>query len=514
MRQAVLGVDMGTTSAKCVAFDVAGRPLGEGSAAYELRVPEPGAAEQDADEIWDAAVASIRRAVADAGLAPGEIHWVAFGGAMHSMLPVAADGSPAGPVLTYADTRSAPQMGRIEAATDMEMYSRTGTPLHAMSPLSKLVWMAEQRPHQFEQAARFVSPKEYVIHRLAGEWVVDHSLASATGLYDLRARDWDPEALEIASVTRSRLSTLVAATHSLPFSGTGASTLGVTENARLVVGAGDGCLANLGCGAVAPGIAAVTIGTSGAFRMGVAEPTTDRHGRTFCYVLDKDRWIAGGPISNGGLVLEWLRACLFGTAGDKVPSYDELLREAEEAPPGADGLLFAPFLAGERAPYWDSDARGVLFGLNLTHTRAHVIRSGVEGVCFALAAVADVLAEVVPAVVEIRATGGFTRSRGWLRILADVLGHEIAVPEVAEAACFGAALVALVAAGDVPSMDAAAGRVKIARRFAPDEEHRGAYRELRPIYDEIYGRLREQFRAIAGVQAQSIRAASSSKSTS
>jgi gluconokinase len=270
----------------------------------------------------------------------------------------------------------------------------------------------------------------------------------------------------------------------------------------VIVGAGDGPLANLGLGAVRPGVAACSIGTSGALRVMVERPTVDEQGRVFCYALTDQRWVVGGAINNGGLVLEWCGDALAPELG--TGREDELLRQAGTVPAGADGLIMLPYLHGERAPHWSSLPSGAYIGLRAEHRRPHLIRAALEGVCMQLALVLDSVRAAGNEVREIRATGGFARSALWRQMLADVLGTPIGFPTGYEGSSFGAALLGMDALGLVPSIDVAADLVEINEVLTPDRAAEQVYGGLRPTFDQLYDELVPTFRALlrAGLPQQ------------
>jgi gluconokinase len=459
-RPLVVGLDVGTTSAKATAFDATGARHGEAEVAYALQEPEPGAAVQDPVAVVDAAVDALRAVMG--ATAPAA---VACSTAMHGLVALDEADRPLTPLLTWADTRAADQALRLRASHP-DLHDRTGTPLHPMSPLVKLVWLREREPQIHARARRWVGLKELVLHRLTGRWVVDTSVASGTGLLDLATLDWCAEALDLAGVRRDQLAELVAPTELV---GDG-----------VIAGAGDGPLANLGAGAVAPGVAACSIGTSAALRLIVDRPAVDERRRLFCYALAADRWAVGGAINNGGIVLQWARDALAPEL-----SLDELLELAAAAPAGSDGLVMAPYLLAERAPHWTAQATGAYIGLRRHHGRAHLVRAALEGVCQQLNLVLDSLRAAGQEVHEIRATGGFARSPFWRRLLADVLGRPIGFPAHSQGSGFGAALLGLQALGEIDSLDRAAEIVRIDEVVEPDPQAAERYREQLPAFERL-----------------------------
>jgi gluconokinase len=493
----IVGVDIGTTSAKAGAFDADGREVGASEVAYPLLEPEPGRAVQEPDVVVDAVVEVTRQAIAAAGGAAaagagaGAIAGIAFSTALHSLVALDAHDRPLTDILTWADQRAAPQAERLRRERP-HLHGATGTPLHPMSPLTKLVWFREEDPGVFARAARWVGVKELVVHRLTGEWITDHSTASATGLLKLGSLDYHDEALEVAGVRREQLPDVAPTKHTMSLSREGAERLGCDPSLPLVLGAGDGPLANLGVGAVRPGVAACSIGTSGALRLMVENPVVDRQGRVFCYALTEDRWVVGGAINNGGVVLQWAHDALAPELGPERAE-SELMDIAAQAPPGSDGLVMLPYLLSERAPHWSTLARGAYVGLTRAHGREHLIRAAIEGVCQQLALVLASLREAGNAVGEIRATGGFARSDLWRQMLCDALGQPVGFPEGHQGSGFGAALLGMEALGEIPSFDRAAELIAIDEVREPDPDAAALYDRMLPIFDDLYDALGDAF---------------------
>ncbi len=512
MTRTAIGVDIGTTSTKAVVYAASGRRLGATLGAhaieYPLAMPEPGAAEQDPDAIEAAVAAAIRGALHATRADRPRVDCLAFSAAMHSLIALDAEDRPLTASLTWADNRAADWARRLRDEHDgLAIYRRTGTPVHPMSPLAKLLWLRHARPDVWRRARRFVGIKEYVLHRLTGAWCVDQSIASATGLFNLETRDWDAGALALAGIDASRLPALVPTTHRLRLDARAAAALGLDAATPVIVGANDGALSNLGTGAIARGDVALTIGTSGAIRAVVDRPVTDPAGRTFCYALGDDRWIVGGPVNNGGIVLRWVRDELAAAETETarrlgIDPYDVLTHIAARVPAGSGGLLFHPYLAGERAPLWNADLRGSFFGLAMHHRKEHLIRAVLEGVLMNLRTILPALEDLVGRTRVLKATGGFARSATWRQMLADVFDREVLVPEEIESSCFGAAMLGLVAVGELDSLDAIAARVGTTHRHVPDATAVARYARLLPIFAALPERLKAQYAALAAFQRE------------
>lgn len=490
---AVVGVDIGTTSTKAAAYDTGGRQLAVHSIGYPLGEPHPGYAEQDPRLILDAVVGSVRAVVAQL---QEPVAGLCFSTALHSLIGLDADGNPLTPSVTWADSRAIAQAERLRATpSGLALHRRTGTPVHPMAPLPKLVWYAEQEPKLCERVAHWVGIKDFVLLRLAEALVTDHSVASATGLLDIRRFTWDAEALGIAGITEEQLPQLVPTTHVLTGLTAGAArATGLPADTPLVVGAGDGPLANLGLGAVHPGEVVCSIGTSAAMRVMVERPGVDPLGGVFCYALTEQRWVVGGAINNGGIVLQWAGEALAPELGGHTE--EELLDLAARAPVGCGGLIMLPYLLSERAPHWNALPRGAYVGLAHGHRREHLVRAALEGVCQQLALVLASVKAAGNEIREIRAGGGFARSPLWRQILADVLGLPVRFPAGHEGSSFGAALLGMQALGLIESIDVAADLVKIEETVRPDPAAAATYAALLPLFSELYDALVPTFASL------------------
>ncbi|WP_050464462.1 gluconokinase [Herbaspirillum autotrophicum] len=505
----MLGVDIGTTSTKTVAFTLDGRVVAQHAVEYPLLCTAPGMAEQDPQQIYQAVLTSIAQAL-QAVRAKGNhdgVALVSFSAAMHSVIAIGQDQQPLTNSITWADNRASVWAGRIKTEHDGNaIYRRTGTPIHPMSPLCKLMWLREDQPQLFAATARFAGVKEYVFFRLFGQWLVDYSIASATGLFNLQQLAWDEGALALTGVVPARLSTPVPTTHHLQgLDAAVAAQLGLPADTPFVIGANDGVLSNLGVNAIHPGQVAVTIGTSGAMRTVIDKPVTDASGRTFCYALTPDHWVVGGPVNNGGNIFRWVRDELATAEAETarqagIDPYDALTRIAEQVTPGAEGLLFHPFMAGERAPLWNADLRGSFFGLALHHRKEHMIRAALEGVIFNLYSILPAVEDLIGPTRRMMATGGFARSALWRQMMADIFNREVVVPESVESSCLGAAVLGLYALGLVPSLDVISDMVGSTNRHVPIATNVAIYERLRPIFMALPGKLEQEYLALAAFQ--------------
>ncbi|ATE52041.1 gluconokinase [Actinosynnema pretiosum] len=468
----VLAVDLGTTATKVVAVDPRARVLRSTERGYPMRTTPSGEATQDPDEVLAAALA----AVSEVALAcPEGVRALVLTGALHTLLGLDESGRPVTPSLSWADRRAVEQVARLRAADGVALHRATGTPVHTMSPLVKLRWFADHGV----RAHRWCGLKDYVFAHLTGVLATEHSSGSATGLMDLRALDWRPEALEHARVRAEQLPELHAPTASFPLR---AVVDGVAPGTPVVLGGGDGPLANLGVGAIVPGVAALSLGTSGALRVVSPEPAVDERGRVFCYAIGDGLWTVGGAVSNGGVVASWA-AESFGA--DVV----ELLDEAARVPVGASGVTALPYLLGERAPWWDADATSAVVGLRREHGRAELTRALVEGVAQQLALVLDAVRSVAE-VRLVRATGGALRHELWASVLCAALDVPLEITEDTGGSAVGAALLAWRSLGELDSLAGTADLVVPERRYEPDPDAAAHYAAARPGVERLYEALR------------------------
>lgn len=507
----IIAADLGTTSTKTLVIDREGRVVAGHSIEYPMHTPTPDRAEQNPLEIFTAVVRGIREVIAKAGISGADVLCVSFSSAMHSLIAVDREMNPLTACITWADNRSVDYVAPLkEQWNGHGIYLNTGTPIHPMSPLLKLMWFNRHEPELVSRTYKFIGIKEFVFAKLFGECVIDYSLASATGLFNLRRLEWDEEALRVAGVSKEQLSEPVSTTHVMQgLSADYSRDMGLPADTPFVVGASDGVLANLGAGAYEPGVYAVTIGTSGAVRGTVNEPLTDPQGRLFCYALKEDFWVVGGPINNGGIMLRWVRdqlATLEAEEGRRrgMDPYDYLTELAAQVAPGSDGLLFLPLLAGERAPYWNANARGVFFGLSLFHEKKHMIRAVLEGVVYRIHSVAVALEELGGEAKEIRASGGFARSPLWRQMMADTIGTTVTVPDSIESSGLGAAQLGLLALGEIRDFSSIGDWVRTTARHEPNMANNAVYRELTAIYSSVYHQLKDQFDAIAAFQKKHV----------
>lgn len=481
----VIGIDIGTGSTKAVAVSTTGSVLEVRQISYPTLQPEPLYSEQEANVIWNSFVrclTELTSALNDAPIA------IVLSSAMHSILLVDNDGNPISNMVTWADNRSASIAQRVRKSPDGELiYNETGTPIHAMSPLCKIIWFKENRPELFDQVTRFISIKTYIWFRLFGVYETDYAIASAMGLFNIQNNQWNQRSLALCGVRVEQLGDIVPTDHARQLSNDIAIRTGLSAQTQFVIGSSDGCLANVGSYATTPGTAALTIGTSGAIRVAGEKPTLNYRAMTFNYKLFDDLFISGGPINNGGVVLKWYAEKFLQRTLSTEADYENLLEAIADTEPGANGLIFLPYLLGERAPIWNSEASGSFFGIRNYHTQAHFTRAVVEGISMALYTILLEMEAAGLAIDKVHVSGGFVHSTAWLQVLADVFNKPIVLIHDEDASAIGAAMIGLGVAGLMDNHRFDSGTAHTT--FLPRPEYHAVYEITCRVYRALYERM-------------------------
>nr|WP_230578437.1 gluconokinase [Selenomonas ruminantium] len=501
-----IGIDVGTTGVRAIAYDITGRKVAAAEAFYPLLTPHPNWAEENPAQIFSAVQEVVGKAAADLRYKSRQLAGISLSTVMHSFAGLDANYQPLMDMQTWADSRSAEIVREMKTDEDLchRFYEKTGCPIHASYPLAKVLWLRKNHPDLFRQMRYVGSLKDYIFYGLTGKWLIDHSAASTSGLYNEVKMDWDDEILDYAGLKKAQLPPVVSTTHMEKLQDGAAQAMGLPAGLPVVIGATDGVLVNVGIGAVQPGQLSATIGTSGALRMLTEKPLTDKKMRTWCYNLVDDMWVAGGAINNGGMILRWVRdkVCHYTPhhlENLDVDGYDLMTMKAAHVAAGAEGLIMLPSFTGERAPYWNSELRGMFFGLSLNHSRSHMIRACMEGIAYSMNAVMLALRDFGE-IKDIRVSGSFTKSELWLQILANVLNEELILPDNSEGAAFGAAVLGFIASHELAGIGATRDLVKPKRIIRPDKDDVKVYQELYRIYDQLYWKLQPELAAIAAFQ--------------
>ncbi len=491
----VIGIDASTTATKAVLIDETGAVRGVGVTEYGYEVPHPLWSEQSPELWWDGAVASVRSVLAETGVDGGDVVAVGLTGQMHGLVLLDEADRVLRPAILWNDQRTAAECDAIRAAVGPQrLIEITGNDALTGFTAPKLVWVRDHEPEVWARVAHVLLPKDYVRLRLTGEHALDKADGAGTILFDLAARDWSPEVLAALAIDPAWMPpTFEGPQVTGTVTADAATRTGLRAGTPVVAGGGDQAANAVGVGVVDPGTMALSLGTSGVVFAATDRPIHEPRGivHAFCHAVP-ERWHLMSVMLSAAGSLRWFRDAL--APGE---DFEALVSAAADVDPGSAGLLFLPYLTGERSPHPDPLARGAFVGLTVTHDRRHLTRAVLEGVAFGLRDGLDLMtAAGMPAPTQIRASGGGTVSPLWRQILADVLDAEIATVDTAEGAAFGAGLLAAVGAGWFPSAaSAAAATVHVTPVAAPGQDV-ARYAEAHARYRELYPALSPTFRRL------------------
>jgi xylulokinase len=499
-----LGIDVGTGGTRAVAIDETGRVVAAATAEHEpFASPQTGWAEQHPEDWWRATQQAVRAVLAK-GVSADRIASVGFSGQMHGSVLLDERGEVIRPALIWCDQRTDAQCRAITQRIGTErLIELVCNPALTGFTLPKLLWVREMEPDQWRRVRSILLPKDFVRFRLTGERASDVADSSGTLLFDVKNRRWSSEMLAAFEIPETLLPRVFESPEVTgQISAAGAAATGLREGTPVVAGAGDQAAGAVGIGIVEAGTVSATIGTSGVVFAATDRPALDPKGRvhTFCHAIP-GRWHVMGVTQGAGLSLRWFRDRFGAGPDDGRDPYERLTEEAAQAPPGADGVLWAPYLMGERTPHLDPHARAALVGLAANHTRAHIIRAILEGVAFSLRDTFEIFREMRVPVERVRLGGGGARSQLWRQIQADIYGYEVETVEAEEGAAYGAAILAGVGVGAWPSVDAACKAVvRVASRTSPDEQTAQVMDRQYAAFRALYPALRSVVSLLTGKQ--------------
>jgi xylulokinase len=494
---ALLGIDVGTGGTRAVLVDSQGRVIGAATAEHApMSSPQIGWAEQSPEDWWRAACQAIQECLAKTSVSATEVSAIGLSGQMHGLVLLDAQDHVVRPAIIWCDQRTEQECLNITQRVGAQrLIELTANPALTGFTLPKIWWVRRHEPELWARVRSLMLPKDYIRFRLTGQRAIDVADASGTLMFDVVHRRWSKEMLEISQIDEALLPKVF---ESPEISGyvhqEGANQVGLRPGIPVVAGAGDQAAGAVGMGIARPGAVGATIGTSGVVFAATSAPVLEPHGRihTFCHAIP-NHWHVMGVTQGAGLSLRWFRDQFGAEPGDGRDPYDRLADEAAKTPPGADGLLWAPYLMGERTPHLDPNARGALVGITAQHTRAHLIRAILEGVAFSLRDSLTLFREIGVPIESIRLGGGGARSPLWQQIQADIYGMPVELIEADEGGAYGAALLAGVGTGHWSSVETACeSTVRVAKRVQPNTktaarmdlqyaEYRKLYRALRQI---------------------------------
>lgn len=501
-----LGIDIGTSGTKTLLMNPAGKVLAEANATYPLHHPHPLWSEQDPEDWWKATAKTVRAVVRQSKIKPGSVAAIGLSGQMHGSVFLDKSDKVIRPAILWNDQRTAAECDEIEqrAGGRAALIRMVANPALTGFTSPKVLWLRRHEPQKFERTRKILLPKDEIRRRMTGEYATDVSDASGMLLFDVARRRWSKELLDrldldIDLFARCYESQEVTG----KLTATAARQLGLTTDCLVVGGAGD-CAANaVGTGVVSSGVLSTSIGTSGIMFVHSDEPKIDPLGRlhTFCHAVD-GKWHMMGVSLTGGGAMQWFvnRLCADLVARGKEP-YGVLNREADALPVGAEGLFFLPYLAGERTPHADPDARSCFVGLTLKHTRGHMARAIMEGVTYAMRDSLRIIQELKVPVHQVRVSGGGSKSPFWRQLQADMFGLPASVINCEQGPAYGVALLAAVGAGEFTSVEQACkATIKVVSQTKVDRKASAFYDRGHPIYQGLYRSLRDDFKRISGLR--------------
>jgi xylulokinase len=495
MDKKFLGIDVGTGGTRAVLVDAQGRVIIAATAEHAaMQSPQIGWAEQSPEDWWKAACLAIKVCLERSSTSSAEITGIGLTGQMHGLVLLDAEDKVVRPALLWCDQRTQVECREITQTVGAErLIELTANPALTGFTLPKIWWVQKHEPQLWARVRSVMLPKDYVRFRLSGTRAIDVADASGTLMFDVVHRKWSEPMLEISAVDEALLPKVFESPEiSGEVNAEGAGASGLWPGIPIVAGAGDQAAGAVGMGIVKPGAVSATIGTSGVVFAATSRPVLEPKGRihTFCHAIP-ERWHVMGVTQGAGLSLRWFRDQFGAGKDDGRDPYERLTDEAGQTPPGADGLLWAPYLMGERTPHLDPKARGALVGITAQHTSGHVIRAIMEGVAFSLRDSLTLFKEIGVPIESIRLGGGGARSPLWQQIQADTYGIPVELIEADEGAAYGAALLAGVGVGHWPSVDAACeAAVRVKRRVEPNPRVAARMNEQYAEYRKLYPALK------------------------
>jgi gluconokinase len=502
--ECIITIELGTNAVRVYAFDLNGNIIGSLKGYCPTFHSEPDYSEQDPDQIFITMLYVLKNLLNEV-LHPKKykVLCICFSSSMHSVLAVDKRGNPMGNAITWADNRANKEAAELKSSPlGKKIYSATGTPLHPMSPLTKIAWIKNNEKEKFKQVSKFLSLKTYILQQLTGEYVMDYSIASATGLLNIHKIKWEPESLKFAGITAAMLPELVPVDTKVgKLNKAYQVSLGLSADTKILVGSSDGCMAVLGDGVNGEGVATITVEDSGAVRVMSDKVMQDDNQRFFNYLLTENKYISGGPTNNGGVIFEWFTRQF----GDFKNPFDiehtmlELINDASKVPAGSDGLLFLPYLLGERAPIWNANARGVFFGINIKHEKSHFVRAAIEGILYEIYSIGKTLEEH-RTINSLSINGSFGMLPFFTQMVADIYNKPVRLRQNYHSVSYGSYLVSAKEMGIYKSLDEAAKTVVLPDLATPDKQNNKMYLKYYQIFERLSTKLASEFADIAALQ--------------
>ncbi|MBM7555655.1 xylulokinase [Halanaerobacter jeridensis] len=496
----LLGLDVGTSGVKALLTSQTGEIIAEGTESYPLATPQSGWAEQNPKDWWEATKKVIKQLINDSDIDAKQIKGISFSGQMHSSVFLNDEMEVIRPAILWSDTRTTKQCREIEekAGGLEELIGHVSNPALEGFTAPKILWLKENEPSNYEEVNYVLMPKDYIRYKLTGEIHTEVSDAAGTLLLDVGAKDWDLELVDKLEIDPDILPPVI---NSIDIVGQVqedvAQEIGLSSQTSVVAGGADNACGAVGSGIVEEGRVMVSIGSSGTVVAQTNNPSADEEGRMHLFNhAQPNSWYLMGVMLSAGMSYRWLKEDLYNDQFE----YDKLNQLAADVDPGSEGLIFLPYLYGERTPHADANARGVYFGISGKHSQGHFVRSLLEGVSFGLKDSLELIKEQGVEIDEVRVIGGGAKSDLWQQILADILGEEISLLNIEEGPAFGAALIAGVGVGIYDDFaEATSNILKIEKTVAPISENSDNYEKYYNLYKQLYTSLKDDFKDLAQV---------------
>ena len=507
-----IGIDIGTSGTKTLAIAENGAILASAVAEYPLASPKPGWSEQNPEDWWTASVKTVAEVLKKGRIKPGDVKGIGLSGQMHGSVFLDKDQQVIRPALLWNDQRTAAECAEIEQRVGgrKKLIGMVANPALTGFTAPKILWLRNHEPKNFEKCTKVLLPKDYVRLRLTGEFATEVSDASGTLLLDVTKRNWSKKLLSALELDASLMPEVF---ESEEVSGTltaeAAKLMGLNAGVPVVGGGGDQAASAVGNGIVGKGVVSATMGTSGVVFAHSDEVQVDPEGRvhTFCHAV-RGKWHVMGCVLSAGGSLQWYRnqladAEIAAAKALNIDPYELLTQQAAQAPVGSEGLYFLPYLTGERTPYADPNARGCWVGLSLRHGRAHMVRSVMEGVTYAMRDSLEIIREMNIPIKEVRASGGGARSPFWRQMQADIYGEKVVTINAEEGPAFGVALLAAAGTGAYKDVvEACQATIQTVTETKPIAKHKKKYNAAYPQYQALYQSLKPNFQEIAALVNQ------------
>jgi xylulokinase len=493
----ILAHDLGTSGNKATLYDLNGNLCSSSVYEYKTYYPKVNWAEQDPEDWWKAVCISTKDLIEKAGISKSEILCITFSAQMMGCLPVDIEGKPLRKSIIWADLRAVKEAQFIENAVGMEkVYRITGHRIGASYSAAKLLWIKSNEPEIYNRTYKILHAKDFIVSKLTGKFVTDYSDASGMNLFDINTKQWSKEIINAIEIKESILPEVYPSTDIVGnVTIQAALEVGLAEGTPVVIGGGDGSCAAVGAGVVEKGSAYNALGSSSWISLATEKPIYDPTMRTFNFIhLDENLYAPCGTMQSAGYSYSWLKNNLCGLERMQaeelnISPYEIINKKIEKSEPGAKGLLFLPYLLGERSPHWNPDAKGAFVGLNITHTNSDMYRAVLEGVAFNLKTILDIFNSFTP-IDKVISIGGGAKGELWLQIISDIWQKELLVPKyLEEATSMGAAICGGVGIGAFESFKVIKKFNNVERVITPRKEYKDKYNELYNIFNEAYKSL-------------------------